>query len=147
MPSVQAALLRNAIETALPGLQNFSEEHAAASTGKWSRKQELGHLIDSASNNHLRFVNASLDGVYEGPSYKQDASVNLHDYAGLPWTKLIDFWYSYNELLAHLVEQIPESALGVTCKVGQDAPVTLAFLIEDYVHHMQHHLNHITETR
>ena len=145
MPSAQASLLRNAIAAALPALQNFSEEHASTGAGNWTRKQELGHLIDSASNNHLRFVNAALNGSYKGPSYQQAASVNLHDYAGLPWTKLVDFWSAYNELLAHLVEQIPDHAMAYLCRVGTDDPVTLGFLIEDYVTHMQHHLNHITE--
>jgi hypothetical protein len=109
----------------------------------WSRKEELGHLIDSASNNHLRFVRASLEPEFHGPSYDQNGSVKLHGYQELAWTDLVKFWQSYNRLLAELVKRIPEDKLQTPCTIGNGPAVTLRFVIEDYVAHMQHHLDHI----
>lgn len=61
----------------------------------------------------------------------------------MPWTELVDFWQRYHTVLARLVSRIPEAALGRTSVVGDDQPMTLRALIEDYVRHMQHHLDHI----
>ena len=111
--------------------------------GGWSSKEELGHLIDSAANNHQRFVRAALENEYCGPGYAQDEWVRLNGYAELPWTELVEFWRRYNLLLAHLVARIPEERSGTMCTVGEGAPVTLEYLIDDYILHMQHHLDHI----
>ena len=109
----------------------------------WSKKEELGHLIDSAANNHVRFVRASLEPEFRGPGYEQDGWVSLHAYNEMPWADVIDFWQRYNTFLAGLVRRIPAERLGRQCIVGDSQPVTLQFLIEDYVLHMQHHLDHI----
>ncbi len=100
-------------------------------------------MIDSASNNHLRFVRAALESEYHGPSYDQNRSVTLHGYQELNWNELIEFWRRYNSLLAGVIARIPESKLTTHCRVGNSAQVTLRFLIEDYIAHMQHHLDHI----
>lgn len=121
------------------------EQASVKRSGAWSQKEELGHLIDSATNNHARFVRAALESPYRGPVYKQDGWVALHAYNDLPITTLIDFWHAYNSLLAHLIGRIPEDRLSTECFVGTGGPVTLGFLIEDYILHMQHHLDHILE--
>ena len=137
-------LLQNAIEGDLPRLRSISESTAGQkASSAWSRKEELGHLIDSASNNHQRFVRAALDGEYQGPSYNQNGWVASHGYQDLGWSDLLDFWHRYNELLVQVVARIPEGKLQTPCRVGDGAPVTLQFLIEDYVGHMRHHLGHI----
>jgi hypothetical protein len=141
-----AQRLAHPIDHELPALRAISEDQAAAKParqGAWSPKQELGHLIDSAANNHVRFVRASLELEFHGPPYDQDAWVALHGYAELPWSMLLDFWERYNRLLAELVARIPEERLATHCYVGASAQVTLGFLIEDYIAHMQHHLDHI----
>ena len=71
--------------------------------------------------------------------------MNAHRYNEMPWVDLIDFWKNYNLLLARLVEHLPENLMGRKCIVGESQPVTHGFLIEDYVLHMQHHLDHILE--
>jgi hypothetical protein len=109
--------------------------------GSWSRKQELGHLIDSATNSHVRFVLASIDGEFLGQGYAQDKWVEAHGYRDMPWQSLVDLWFQYNALLAHLVERIPEEHLENRCVIGSGVE-TLRFVIEDYVRHMQHHLDH-----
>ncbi|HEY1758902.1 MAG TPA: DinB family protein [Bryobacteraceae bacterium] len=146
MPESLAQALSAAIDHELPALRAISEEEAAAKPaheGAWSRKQELGHLIDSATNNHVRFVRASLEPEFRGLPYEQDGWVAVHGYAELPWSMLLEFWKNYNQLLAELVARIPEDRLATRCIVGESVPVTLGFLIEDYVAHMQHHLDHI----
>jgi hypothetical protein len=141
MPRDLSLLLRETIDRELPNLRALTNLKAPK-PGSWSRKEELGHLIDSATNNHMRFVLATVDGQFRGRGYAQDQWVAAHGYADMAWSDLIDFWYRYNVLLAHLVERIPEEHMNNRCVVGS-GDVTLRFLIGDYVLHMQHHLDHI----
>jgi hypothetical protein len=134
-------LLRQTIERELPNLRAISGERVTR-PGSWSRKQEMGHLIDSAANNHMRFVLASVDGEFRGSGYAQDKWVEAHGYDDLAWQPLVDLWYQYNALLAHLIDRIPEKHLENRCVIGWGV-VNLGFVIEDYVLHMQHHLDHV----
>ena len=147
MPEHLALSLERAVNSEFTHLQTISERDASVKPGpgKWSRKEELGHLIDSAANNHVRFVRASSEPDFRGPGYQQDAWVSAHGYHEMPWADLLDFWKRYNLFLARLVRRVPENVLGRACVVGESQPVTLQFLIEDYVLHMQHHLDHILE--
>jgi hypothetical protein len=111
--------------------------------GGWTRKQIVGHLLDSAANNRQRFVRATIDGQYAGPGYAQDAWVAAHGYAGESWETLLRWWQAEHEILTALVDRIPEERLEAICVVGDDAPVTLRFLIEDYIHHQQGHFKQL----
>ncbi len=111
--------------------------------GGWTRKQIVGHLLDSAANNRQRFVRAAIDGQYSGPGYAQDAWVEAHGYARESWETLVRWWQAEHEILMALVDRIPEDRLDASCVVGDDAPVTLRFLIEDYVHHQQGHFKQL----
>jgi DinB superfamily len=136
--------LLNAIAAEEPRLSGISEQSAGAKpANKWSKKQELGHLIDSAVNNRVRFMKAALEGSYTGPGYDQDGWVELGGYGEMPWTGLIDLWKLSNEALAGPISRIPKERLSAPCQVGKDPQVTLEFLIGDYILHMQHHLDHI----
>ena len=97
--------------------------------GGWSRKEVLGHLIDSALNNHQRFVRAALDGHYEGPSYDQKGWIASHGYGELGWTVLLEHWRTQNDLLARVVSRIPGHLLGAPCQVRNDPTVSLSFLV------------------
>jgi len=138
-------LIRQTIDAELPNLRAVSDDRASLprAAGKWCPKEELGHLIDSASNNHQRFVRAALSPEFHGPSYAQDDWVRIHGYRDMPWEMLVEFWHRYNMLLAELVTRIPESRLPTPCFIGDGAPVPLAFVIEDYVLHMQHHIDQL----
>jgi hypothetical protein len=111
--------------------------------GGWTRKQIVGHLCDSAANNRQRFVRAAIDGAYAGPGYAQDAWVAAHGYAGMEWQTLLLWWQVEHEILATVVRRIPAERLEAMCTVGDHAPVTLRFLIEDYIAHHKGHLKQI----
>jgi hypothetical protein len=111
--------------------------------GGWTRKQIIGHMMDSAANNRQRFVRAAIEGRYAGPKYAQEAWVAAHGYTEQGWETLLAWWSTQHEILASVVEQICAERLEASCVVGEDAPVTLRFLIEDYIAHQQWHLNQI----
>jgi hypothetical protein len=112
--------------------------------GGWTRKQIVGHLLDSAANNRQRFVRASIDGVYVGPGYAQQEWVSAHGYTNQRWQDLLRWWLTEHEILVAVVDRVSEDKLEALCRVGDDEPVTLGFLIEDYVRHQKHHLAQIT---
>ena len=111
--------------------------------GGWTRKQIVGHMLDSATNNRQRFVRAAIDGDYTGPSMRRSAWVAAHGYAGQRWETLLGWWEAEHEILIAVVDHIPEERLQAICMVGEDAPVTLRFLIEDYVAHQRWHLRQL----
>jgi hypothetical protein len=135
--------LKQTIEREIPNLRSLDEQRASIprGTGKWCPREELGHLIDSASNNHIRFVNGAIQPEYRGPSYAQEDWVRLHGYREMPWDTIVSFWFQYNQLLATLVGNIAEDRLDKKCLIAQGPEVTLGFVIEDYIMHMQHHLD------
>jgi hypothetical protein len=112
--------------------------------GGWTRKQIVGHLLDSAANNRQRFVRAAADGHYAGPKYAQDAWVASHGYAEQSWETLLRWWQTEHEILAAVVDRIPEERLEAECIVGSNEPVTLRFLVEDYLTHQRWHFAQIT---
>jgi hypothetical protein len=146
MPESLAKSLEQVLSYEYVNLRVLNNDQAAvrpSGADSWSRKEELGHLIDSAVNNHVRFAAASLQAEFSGPTYEQDGWVRAHGYHEMPWLSLLDSWRQHNELLLRLVKRIPEERLTVPCRIDSAEPVTLRFLIEDYVLHMQHHLDHI----
>jgi cephalosporin-C deacetylase-like acetyl esterase len=100
-------------------------------------------MMDSAANNRQRFVRASTEGRYVGPTYAQRAWVDAHGYARQTWETLLHWWNVEHEILASIVDGIEEEQLDARCVVGEDAPVTLRFLIEDYLEHQKWHLAQI----
>jgi uncharacterized damage-inducible protein DinB len=111
--------------------------------GGWTRKQIVGHLLDSAANNRQRFVRAAIDGHYAGPKYDQNAWVAAHGYKNESWENLLRWWRTEHEILAAVVDRIPEERLDARCKVGDDPAMTLRMLIEDYLNHQRHHFQQL----
>ena len=120
-----------------------AESNEPVLSGGWSRKQVLGHLIDSASNNHQRFVRAALQTALDFPGYDQDGCVRVQAVEEADWTLLVSLWAGYNRYLAHVIAHLPASKLETLCRIGSDEPVTLQFLAEDYLVHLLHHLGQI----
>ena len=134
--------LRRAVDDAAAQFAQLNEADASAplAAGKWSRKQLLGHLIDSAANNHQRFIRAQLDGPNAFPGYEQEAWVERNGYADAAWSDLVALWQAYNLHLLRVIARIPPDHLDVACTVGGSEPMTLGFIAEDYVRHLKHHL-------
>ena len=137
--------LSRIVDRAEPLLRQISEEDSnrPALPGGWSYKQVLGHLIDSASNNHQRFVRASLADSLEFPAYDQNGCVRVEAVEQAAWPALVALWTSYNRYLAHIIAHFDSAKLEVPCRIGANEPVTLAFLAQDYVRHLTHHLAQI----
>jgi hypothetical protein len=112
--------------------------------GGWTRKEIVGHMLDSAANNRQRFVRASIDGSYSGPTYSQKEWVAAHGYADQPWATLLDWWKVEHEILAAVVDRIAEERLAADCVVDSENPVSLRFLIEDYLDHQKGHIAQLT---
>lgn len=110
---------------------------------KWSKKEILGHLMDSASNNLQRFIRAQMAETLVFPGYEQDEWVRRQDFNAKSWNELIELWKLYNRHVAHIMHNIPETKLSMTCTIGSGNPVTLGYIIEDYVAHLKHHLKQI----
>ena len=89
---------------------------------KWSKKEILGHLLDSASNNCRRFVRAPMVDSFAFPGYEQDEWVRRQDYSSKPWDELIDLWRLYNRHVAHVMRNIPPEKLETICTIGTGAP-------------------------
>jgi hypothetical protein len=135
--------LRQAVAEEEPRLRAISDSAAGARSGEaWSAKQELGHLVDSATNNRVRFIRAVIEDQFSGPGYEQRKWVDLGGYADMPWPDLLDLWKALNLALATVVDRIPPERLPAKCRVS-DVEVTLEFLVDDYIRHLQHHLDHI----
>jgi hypothetical protein len=140
-----AERLRSTVAHEEPLLRAIADSSANASPDvqRWSKKQELGHLVDSATNNRVRFAKAALEGRFEGPSYDARGWVDLGGYARMGWTELVDLWKALNMALATLVSRIPEERRTAECRIGESLPASLEFVVDDYIEHMQHHLDHI----
>jgi hypothetical protein len=137
--------LRQFLDRVPPALRSFSDDQAASGSGpdKWSAKQELGHLLDSAVVNHYRWVrvlseeNPTLPG-YDGPNW-----VGLHNYQQRDWADLIDTWQRLNQHMLMLAEGISASAWQRPA-IFDAKPATLEFMLNDYVHHAADHLVHFS---
>jgi hypothetical protein len=137
-----AQRLQTLIANVHPALRSIPDAGRKYREG-WSAKEEIGHLIDSAANNHLRFVGGALQTEFQGPSYAQAEWVNLHGYQELPWADLLEFWRRYNELLVRVIARIPEDRLHTPCAIGDSPAVPLEAVIDSYIEHLQHHVDHI----
>ena len=135
------------VADAMPVFRQMSVEDWTRSRGAdaWTRLEILGHLIDSAANNHQRFVRAAAEGSLTWPGYDQEAMVRVQQFGSAEPALLITLWESFNLYLARLADVTPPERLSAPCTIGGDASVTLEFLITDYAVHMRHHLRQICE--
>lgn len=151
-----ARRLRTAIAAATPLLHAMSEADSARARapGKWSPRQIIGHLIDSASNNHQRFVRAALQDDLVFPGYAQEQWVELQQYEHRPWSELLALWSAFNRHIVSVMAAIPDAArLRVRARHNLDEiatyppkradQATLDYFLLDYVDHFEMHLRQI----
>jgi hypothetical protein len=112
------------------------------SESKWSKKEILGHLIDSATNNHQRFVRVQFENT-PFITYNQDGWNNNSYHNKMDSEHLIKFWELYNRYLIELISLIPDEKLTRECNIGKERNVTLQWLIDDYLRHLEHHLKQL----
>jgi hypothetical protein len=117
--------------------QEWREPYAS---GKWTRIQVLGHLVDSAAHNHQRFARALHEESIAAPGYDGDAQVRVQHYADAPVPVLAETWRAYNQLLSFVLMQIPANQEQTPCCIGQFESITLRELAFDYVAHLEHHV-------
>jgi hypothetical protein len=137
--------LRKLLQNVPDRLEKLSNDRVEAKPkpSTWSPKEELGHLLDSAANNHQRVVRAQFENTPAMPGYEQDRWVAVHSYQRRDWKELIEVWQALNQQLLAAAEAAPDSAWSRTLTIGGSEPLTLQFVLEDYVAHMLHHLQHI----
>jgi hypothetical protein len=111
--------------------------------GKWSNKEILGHLIDSAANNHQRFVRLQLTARIDLPGYEQDDWVRVQRYQERSWHEIIELWQVYNTHLAALIRGVDPAALRHIWHMPDGNEEDLEFIMRDYVRHLRHHLKQI----
>ncbi|WP_343617628.1 DinB family protein [Flavobacterium sp.] len=112
--------------------------------GKWSKKEILGHLTDSAIHNLVRFTEINyLQKPYHHRPYNQIDLVNLNQYQQMDIRELTQLWLSVNKQIIRIMKSVDEKALEYEIILSDGAVIDLKFLMTDYVEHLEHHINQI----
>lgn len=138
------------IEAAWDWLEAFSEVQVSRIPvpGVWSAKQVLGHLVDSAANNHARWARMAGEDGLSFPTWDQDAWMTVQDWQGRPWDEVLELWFRYNLHLAWFAGRLSPAALRHTARIGTlngGEPMRLAQLLTHYDTHLNHHLAQVRE--
>jgi DinB family protein len=146
------------IDLAAARLLEIPEQQSATPRreDKWSAKEIIGHLIDSAANNHQRFVRAQFTDELVFAGYEQNEWVETQRYRDKPWEELVQLWKLYNQHILHIMKVTPQETrmklrhkhnLHVIASdtISENEPVTLDFFMRDYVEHLKKHLKQILD--
>lgn len=137
--------LRKTLTEVLPLLENISDEKASVKPlpDKWSKKEILGHLLDSACNNQQKFVRTMAQPHLDFVGYQQNHWVDSQKYNTARWSDLINLWNAYNLHLVHIIENVNSEVLPNEITIETAGTFTLEFIMKDYVEHLKHHLGQI----
>jgi hypothetical protein len=140
-----AAKLQATIDEYLPSLQALPESKMVhkPSPVKWSKKEIVGHLIDSAQNNIRRFIVAQYE---ESPNivYNQDQWVAIVHYQDTKTADIIELWYLLNKQIVTIVSNTPDKMKERKCQT--ESLHSIEWLAEDYIKHLLHHLHQVLDT-
>ena len=145
-PAAIAADLHAAVDAGLQIFQRVDESRTTRrpEPGKWCAREILGHLVDSACNNHRRFVLGQDAGPLAFDGYEQATWVRRQRYAEVPFRETVVLWCAYNRHLAHVIASAPPDTLAHAGRAPDGIrTVTVGFLMEDYVTHLRHHLEQL----
>ena len=139
--------IRELVLTVKPELLNISAETAGKkkTPDSWSKKEIIGHLIDSAANNHQRFVRGAQNLAGDFPAYDQNRWVEVQHYNDTDWAELVELFSRYNLHLCRIITNLPPEILHNPVYIGKEEHVTLEFVIRDYLRHLEHHIKKILE--
>jgi len=131
--------LMDLVEEAQPHLEFFSDSDGDVRLKRkdWTRKEAMGHLIDWATTYHQWIARALTEPKLAAAVYPQDEWVTAQQYRTAAWKDLVELWVRLNRILLHVLAQIPEEKLAVSCRVGIEEATTLAKLIERYLDHCE----------
>lgn len=137
--------LKCLIEEVKNELKKISSIEAGDKPGNtsWSKKEILGHLIDSAVNNHQRFVRAAQNVADKFPTYDQNQWVAVQKYNEMEWTDLVELFAQLNLHISRVLNNLPDDVKYNPVNIGKENPATLIFVATDYIRHMKHHLEKI----
>ncbi len=127
------------------------DEHITSlriSQDKWTLKEIIGHLIDSASNNHQRFIRFQLSEALEFPDYNNSEWLRIQKHQNLKFIELLLLFYYYNKLIVNIILNIDEKCLQNKWNINWDEDstfITFEKLVTHYVDHMKSHLTHFRE--
>ena len=150
--------LRKTIEEATPKLLALSDDKSAArpAPDAWSPREIIGHLIDSAANNHQRFIRGQFQSNLVFPGYAGEDWVRVQRYQDASWKEIVELWRSYNLHLARVMAAVPEEVRLRESRehnfhqiasqiIPEGEPATLDYLMKDYVGHLKSHLRQIPD--
>lgn len=138
---MDATTLLETLEVWHPRLLAVSDAEAETVVGsRWNRKELVGHLLDSALNNHQRFVRLRAGDLVGFAGYEADPWVEAGAYRHADWGQLVALWYGFNLQVATVIQALPAEAAGHR---WTDKGVDLAWLVQDYTAHLLHHLERL----
>jgi hypothetical protein len=146
LPMQQTAQhIRDIVAVVLPLLTAIDDQAASQKQApdKWSKKEIVGHLIDSACNNQQKFVRTMAQPHLDFVGYAQNHWVAAQKYNVANWQDLLLTWQGYNLQIAHIIENVAFQTLTNTISIEGIGPFTLEFIMKDYAEHLKHHLKQI----
>jgi hypothetical protein len=142
--------LERTVDSAIERWRDLPEEtlRLRPSAESWSIKEIIGHLVDSASNNHQRFVRLQIEQLLAFPDYSTDNIlwVSIQKYQERIWPELLSLWRQYNYQLAHILRSVGPECLSHAWQVDSKTRITLFNLMTDYKRHLEDHLIQIGDT-